>query len=147
MSATTITKNCAINIDHNLGRSAGELSACWVYFKGADGKLVGREGAAFIFTQAKKLEPMWKVIFYGGQTLERHRALYDAIRPYMTSYVKRKIRDAIITELVKDRMLNDAKPKTSSYDDFLDSKIYGMKLTGMVVEDTSPVPVNALKRK
>lgn len=107
MSATTITKNCAINIDHNLGRSAGELSACWVYIKSKEGKLVGLEGAAFIFTHDKQLTPMWQVIFYGGQTLERHQQLYKAIAPYMTSYVRRKIKNAIIAELVKDRMLTN----------------------------------------
>lgn len=106
MSPTTITKNCAINIDHQLGRSAGELSACWVYIKDKDGKLLGLEGAAYILTTSKKLQPMWQVIFYGGATLERHQKLYETIKPYMTSRVRRRILDAILTDLVRERMVS-----------------------------------------
>ena len=104
MSATTITKNCAINIDHELGRSAGELSACWVYIRDKHGALVGGEGAAFIFTQDKRLVPMWQVIFYGGQTLERHQQLYRTITPYMNTKVRAKIKEAIAVDLVRERM-------------------------------------------
>lgn len=104
-SATTITKNCAINIDHELGRSAGELSACWVYIRDKHGDLVGGEGAAFIFTQDKRLVPMWQVIFYGGRTLERHQQLYRAVTPYMTTRVRAKIKEAVSVELVRERMV------------------------------------------
>ncbi|CAB4130741.1 hypothetical protein UFOVP121_30 [uncultured Caudovirales phage] len=151
MSATTITKLCAINIDHNLGVSAGELSACWVYLKDNAGKLIGLEGAAYIYTMEKKLMPMWQVIFYGGQTLERHKQLYEAQRPHLDSRTRRLIRQAIEVSLIKDKMLGTVPESRPASDDYSDATLYGMSITKMVVEDggvrTSPVPVNGLQRK
>lgn len=129
MSRTSVTKNCAINIDHELGRSAGELSACWVYFKDKHGKLVGSEGAAFILTHDKQLLPMWQVIFYGGQTLERHQTLYEAVKPYMTSRVRRLIKEQMLADLVRERMLG--KPASTTIKDGL----LGMRMTHMVVDE------------
>jgi hypothetical protein len=58
--------------------------------------LKGRtEGAAYVLTNERQLVPMWKIIFYGGQTLERHRALYEAQRPYLDSRTKKLIKQAI----------------------------------------------------
>ena len=132
MSATTVTKNCAINIDHSLGRSVGELSACWVYVKNLHGDLVGLEGAAYIFTHEHQLLPMWRVVFYGGQTLERHKKLYDQLAEYLTPYVKRKIREAIKVDLVRERMRGESPAAELSEADAL---IYGSRLTGLVVDD------------
>lgn len=151
MSATTITKRCAINIDHNLGVSAGELSACWVYLKDNAGKLIGLEGAAYIYTTEKKLQPMWQVIFYGGQTLERHKQLYDAQRPYLDSRTRRLIRQAIEVSLIKSKMLG-TEPQSRPVDGSLDAQLYGMSISKMVVDEVgdirmSPVPVNGLQRK
>jgi hypothetical protein len=105
MSHTAVTKSCDINIDHELGRSTGELSACWVYIKSTDGRLVGNEGAAFVLTHKKQLLPLWQIILYGGVTLERHKKLYGAIRPYMNSRVRRLIKERIMADLVRERML------------------------------------------
>ena len=147
MSATTITKRCAINIDHNLGRSAGELSACWVYLKNREGALIGLEGAAYILTTEHVLKPMWEIIFYGGQTLERHKALYDAQRPYLDSRTRKLIKQAMEVDLIKNKMLGAEQTPRPSSDDFMDATIYGMSITKMVVDDGLPMPVNALKRK
>ena len=152
MSATTITKRCAINIDHNLGVSAGELSACWVYLKDNAGKLIGLEGAAYIYTTEKKFLPMWQVIFYGGQTLERHKQLYDAQRPYLDNRTRRLIRQAIEVSLIKSKMLGTEPQSRPATDDYLDAQLYGMRISKMVVDEvgdirTSPVPVNGLQRK
>lgn len=105
MSATTITKNCAINIDHSLGQSAGELSACWIYFKDKAGNLVGDEGSAFVYTQKKELVPLCRVVFYGGSTLERHLKVLKIIQKYMNSHVKMKIKQAIVADLIRNKML------------------------------------------
>lgn len=129
MSRTTVTKNCAINIDHELGRSAGELSACWVYFKDKHGKLVGSEGAAFILTHNKQLLPMWQVIFYGGQTLQRHQALYEAVKPYMTSRVRRLIKEQMLADLVRERMLGVPKSTTTKDD------LMGLRMSSIVVDE------------
>jgi hypothetical protein len=145
MSATTITKNCAINIDHSLGQSAGELSACWVYLKNREGALIGLEGAAYVLTNERQLVPMWTIIFYGGQTLERHRALYEAQRPYLDSRTKKLIKQAIEVDLIKHKMLGtETKPRTGS-DDFMDAIVYGTLATKLIVDESSPVAVNRLK--
>jgi hypothetical protein len=108
MSATTITKRCAINIDHSLGESAGELSACWVYLKDGEGKLVGSEGAAYVFTTDRKLVPLWMILFYGGATLERHKQLYEAQRPHLDSRTRRLIRQAIEVSLIRAKMTSSS---------------------------------------
>ena len=152
MSATTITKNCAINIDHNLGRSAGELSACWVYLKDKDGRLLGLEGAAYIYTTDRKLVPLWTVIFYGGKTLERHMELYNAQRPHLDSRTRRLIRQAIEVDLIREKMLGKA-PKTDPDPDrgiYGDAMVYGTGVSRIIVDEVSisqsPVTVDALKR-
>lgn len=147
MSATTITKRCAINIDHNLGQSAGELSACWVYLKNREGALIGLEGAAYILTTERKLKPMWEIILYGGQTLERHKALYDAQRPHLDSRTRALIKQALEVDLIKNKMLGKEQTSRPASDDFMDALAYGRSISKVVVSDELPVPVNRLKRK
>lgn len=106
MSHTAITRNCDINIDHMLGQQAGEMSACWVYFKGKDGKLVGEEGFAYIFTTKHQLVPMYEVIMWGEITMNRYLEQFTLIKPLMSGYVKTKIKQAIVADLVRCRMLS-----------------------------------------
>jgi hypothetical protein len=106
MSATPITKNCDINIDHSLGQQAGEVSACWVYFKNKNGKLAGEEGFAYIFTTKHELVPMYEIIMWGEVTLNRYLEQFQIIKPLMNSYVKTKIKQAIVADLVRCRMLS-----------------------------------------
>lgn len=116
MSATTITKRCAINIDRSLGLSAGERSACWVYLKGLDGKLLGQEGAAYILTHDGQLKPMWQVIEYSGATLERHKQLYKMQRKYMSGLMRKLIKQALEADLTSDDKCSEvvATSQTSS---------------------------------
>ena len=105
MSATTITKNCAINIDHSLGQSAGEISACWVYFKDKNNQLVGGEGSAFVYTQKKELIHLCRVVLFGGATETRHLENLKIISGLLNSHVKMKIKQAIVADLIRNKML------------------------------------------
>jgi len=145
MSATSITKSCAINIDHSLGRSAGELSACWVYLKDKEGNLLGLEGAAYIYTAERKLVPLWTVIFYGGKTLERHMQLYDAQKSHLDSRTRRLIRQAIEVDLIREKMLGTAQKAEPVSDDNVGTIIYGKMVTKLIVDELSPVAVNRLQ--
>jgi hypothetical protein len=102
MSPTQVTKNYAINIDHALGRSLGQLSGAWVYKTGQNNVIID-DGVPVIFTNKHSLELFWSWIAWessDSEAMPNTRFLKE-----MTSYAKNKVKEAILARLLKDKFL------------------------------------------
>jgi len=99
MSHTQVTKKYAINIDTSLGHSTGELSGGWIYKTNKAGEVLDN-GIPIIFTHRHRLVSFWA---FCGDRVRKDTA--DNYFDSLTPYVKRRIKDAFLVNLVKSKMV------------------------------------------
>lgn len=94
-SLTNVTRNCRIQIDHALGNLAGAASAFYLYAKNC-------EAVPYVYTKDGRIVSFWTLYYSHDDLISRFNA---AIKIWfeLTPYTKRKIRNALIVDLMQAR--------------------------------------------
>lgn len=96
-SLINVTRNCRIQINRALGNLAGAASAFYLYTKNC-------EAVLYVYMEDGRIMPFWAAYCIYDNLLNKFNVA-NKIWSELTPYTKRKIRDAVIVDLMQERFL------------------------------------------